>query len=71
MLSTPKGFGRVTARSDDRVRVRLFSSGREADLSRSELSEATTSVDLRTEQRRGWVFFTFRLEAEPRNSTVY
>ena len=71
IVSTPKGFGRVTERHDDHLRVALFAGGREEDFPISALSDSRTCVGLRAEQRRGSVFFTFRLEAEPRNSTVY
>lgn len=71
IVSTPMGFGRVTERHDDHVRVALLAGGREEDFPISALSDSRTCVGLRTEQRRGSVFFTFQLEAEPRNSTVY
>ncbi len=71
IVTTPKGFGRVTERHDDHLRVTLFAGGREEQLPISALSTASTCEGLRTEQRRGSVFFTFRLDAEPRNSTVY
>ena len=71
IVSTPKGFARVTERHDDHLRVALFAGGREEDFPISALSDSRTCEGLRTEQRRGWVFFTFRLDSKPRNSTVY
>lgn len=71
IVSTPHGYGRVTERSDDTIRVELFGGGRAKDFPRAAVSDSKTCVGLRTEERRGRISFTFRLDSKPLNSTVY
>lgn len=71
IVSTPQGYGRVTERSEDSIRVELFGGGRAKDFPLSAVSDRKTCVGLRAEERRGRISFTFRVDSKPLNSTVY
>lgn len=71
IVSTPQGYGRVTERGGDTIRVELFASGHARDFPRAAISEPKTGAGLRTEERRGKISFTFRVDPTPTNSTVY